>query len=51
MYLPTIGGLHQQANIYELVVEALWWLLVDEADICLDLNLHTIVGFDNLESY
>jgi hypothetical protein len=50
MCLATIGGLYQQANIYELVVQALWWPLVDEANIRLDLDLHAIVSFHNLAS-
>jgi hypothetical protein len=46
----AIGGIHQHANIDKLVVEALWWLLINESDVCLDLNLCTVMGFDDLSN-
>ena len=50
MHLAAIGSVYQKAHVYEFVVEALGRLLVDEANVCLDLDFDPIVGFDCLNS-
>jgi len=50
MHLAAIGSVHQKTHVYEFVVEALGRLLVDEANVCLDLDFDSIVGFDCLNS-
>jgi hypothetical protein len=49
MYLTTIRGVNQETHIDQLIVETLRWLFVDEANICLDLNSHSVVRCDHLE--
>jgi ABC-type Na+ transport system ATPase subunit NatA len=49
MYLATIRGVNQKTHIDQLIVEAPRRLFVDEANICLDLNSHSVVRCDHLE--
>jgi hypothetical protein len=49
MYLATIRGVNQKTHIDQSIVETLRRLFVDEANICLDLNSHSVVRCDHLE--
>jgi hypothetical protein len=51
MNFPAIRGVNQKTHIYESVVKALGHLLVDETNICLDLDCQTAGGFDYLNRH
>jgi len=51
MHLAAVRGIHQEAHVNEFVVEALWRLLVDEANVSFDLDFDSVMGFDHLNSH
>jgi hypothetical protein len=48
VYLASIRGLCENTNVHRLASEALWWLVIDEADVRLDLDLDTLRALSDL---
>jgi uncharacterized protein related to proFAR isomerase len=51
MNLATVRALNQQTHVDKLATETLGWVLIDEADVRLDLNLDTILSSQDLRTF